>query len=202
MNQLIGLCGYAGSGKDTAAAHMPGWTRVSFADGVREVALAINPLVACDNEDMRCFYVLRYVVNDLGWDRAKKLSHVRDYLQRIGTEAGRNIIGENVWVDIAKRKAEAIDGPVVVTDVRFPNEVEFIRSSGGILIRVIRPGVGPVNGHASETAIDHIEADAEVVNSGTPERLGQLVLEVLEYRAEATAWLSEADAVADSIDLL
>ncbi len=199
MNQLIGLCGYAGSGKDTAAAHMPGWTRVSFADGVREVALAIDPLATsgyCDVEDEKYETHLSRLVEMNGWDTAKKHHEVRRLLQRIGTEAGRNIIGENVWVDIATRKLEAIGGPVVITDCRFPNEVEAIRRRGGIIIRITRPGVGPVNGHASETAIDHIEPDAEVLNDGTPEELGQAVLDAALIPATAlpdidAAWIDE-----------
>ena len=182
MKEIIGLCGYAGSGKDTAAAHMPGWTRVSFADGVREVALAIDPIVyffGINPTPQR----LSEFVNSVGWDHAKKEPETRRLLQRVGTEAGRNILGEHVWVNLAARKIGDIEGPAVITDCRFPNEVNAIKALGGFIIRIKRPGIGPVNDHPSETAIDHIEADAEVVNDGTPEELGAKVLAALTINA-------------------
>lgn len=58
------------------------------------------------------------------------------------------------------------------------DEVDAILVRNGILVRIKRPGVGPVNDHASETAIDDALCDAEVVNDGTPQELAAKVLEV------------------------
>jgi hypothetical protein len=58
--------------------------------------------------------------------------------------------------------------------VRFANEAAYIVRNGGIVIRIDRPGVGPVNGHASEN-VDAVAADATVVNDGTPAELQQRV---------------------------
>jgi hypothetical protein len=87
----------------------------------------------------------------------------------MGTEVGRMLFGENVWVDIADRKIQAIEGPVVITDVRFENEAEYVRSHGGEVWWVYRSGVGPVNSHASDN-ID-FATDLIVPNDGTLEDL-------------------------------
>jgi hypothetical protein len=58
---------------------------------------------------------------------------------------------------------------VVITDVRFANEAAAIRSWGGEIIRIDRPGVGPVNGHVSEAM--PFEPDEVIENDGTIEDL-------------------------------
>lgn len=181
---LIGLTGYAGSGKDTAAKSLieMGWTRVSFADPVRECLLALDPIMALSyipQESPKEIAVgmvrsvttvaarrLASAVAEDDWNFVKGYPEVRRLLQRMGTEVGRNILGENIWVDIAERKIEAIAGPVVVTDVRFPNEAEMIRRRGGSIVRIERPGLERVNEHSSETEIDKIEPDITLMNLG------------------------------------
>jgi hypothetical protein len=112
-----------------------------------------------------------------GWDSAKRDPEVRRLLQRMGTEAGRNIHGEDCWIRIAKRKVDEAPGNVVITDVRFANEAQAIRSWGGKVIRIERPNVGPVNGHASEALA--FEPDAVIENSGTIEELHDQVRELV-----------------------
>ena len=171
--KIIGLVGYAGSGKDEAAKNMPGWTRVSFADPVRAMALAIDPIILIATPSgVR----LSELVETVGWASAKKHEEVRRLLQRIGTEAVRDIIGKDTWLKLAKAKIGEIDGPVVITDVRFGNEAELIRSLGGKLIRIVREGVGPVNSHVSDSGIASIAVDAIVPNFGTPRQLGRAVM--------------------------
>lgn len=78
----------------------------------------------------------------------------REFQQFLGTEIGRNLIGESVWTDAALTKA--LEHPrVVISDVRFPNEVNAIRASGGTVIRVnrITEDTGFSN-HPSEIYID------------------------------------------------
>lgn len=179
---IIGLNGYAGAGKDECARAlaMDGYTRVSFADPVREAALAINPIIRAgvayvytrrDGEELyfvartlkeplswlakyRLVHIrLRDAVNTFGWDEAKKIPEVRQLLQRIGTEGGRDIHGQGCWVDLAAKKVVSLlfqGKKVVVTDVRFPEEVGMIRDLDGFIVGVEREGVGPVNGHKSD----------------------------------------------------
>jgi hypothetical protein len=163
--RVIGLCGYAGSGKDEAAKGLfaDGWERVALADALRKALLALDPEIKLAN-------VSAYLVHWESWDELKRqIPEVRELLQRMGTEAGRDIHGQDCWVNIARRKILATTSDVVVTDIRFANEAAMIRELGGVLIRVERPGVGPVNEHVSE--VMPFEADHTLLNDGTIEQL-------------------------------
>ncbi len=172
---IIGLCGFATVGKDTAAQGLidAGWTRVALADGVREAVAGFDCNVAMK-------------ARDIGWDALKECEpEIRGMLQRMGTEAGRNIHGYDCWIKLAKRKIDAAPGNVVITDVRFANEAAAIRSWGGKIIRIDRPGVGPVNDHASEAM--PFEPDTVIVNDGTIEQLQELLCAKAGIRQEAVA---------------
>lgn len=166
---IIGLCGYGRSGKDSLAEVLieeHEFTRFAFADALKEIALDIDPWVEIPYHGVRR---LAYVVKDLGWEGAKAYPEVRSFLQRLGTSV-RNRADEDVWLNAVADRIDAArivlaPGNAVITDVRFPNEAEWVKEVGH-LVRVTRPGVGPVNGHESEIAIDHIEA-YEFVNGGT-----------------------------------
>lgn len=139
---LIGLMGYAGSGKDTVAARLVdhhGYARVAFADPLKAVARAI------------------------GWD-GNKDDEGRQLLQNLGV-AMRDEVHEDVWVGKAMVEVLRIEGPAVITDVRFPNEAKRIRSMGGEIWHINRPGIGPVNDHVSERAWADIAPDCAVYNS-------------------------------------
>jgi hypothetical protein len=164
--RVLGLTGYAGAGKDCAAQALvaDGWTRVAFADAVRAGVRALDPVL--DGTGRR----LTNYVTENGWDAAKKHGEVRALLQRYGTEAGRDIHGPDCWVKIVARKLAEIPGDVVITDVRFQQEVEFVKSQPGSKIcRIERPGVGPVNAHSSES--QEVKPDVVVCNSGTAAEL-------------------------------
>lgn len=182
--QIIALCGFAGSGKDTAAGGLveAGWTRVAFADAVRDSLLAVNPKLG--DGDCGPDWMLRDAVKDFGWDECKgSMAAVRELLQRMGTEAGRKIHGDDCWIRIAKRKIDAAPGNVVITDCRFKNEADAVRSWGGKVIRIDRPGVGPVNGHASEKL--EFEPDQVILNDGTIEDLQGTLCDLAKEAANA-----------------
>lgn len=166
---IIGLSGYARSGKDesanalTSALH---FNRVAFADKLRDFLYKLNPNVQSDNGigSVR----LQYVINRYGWGAYKETpwgAEIRELLQRLGTECGRGLIHENVWVEAALHGLDP-DRNYVVTDVRFPNEAEAIVTEGGYLVRIVRPGIGPANAHASETALDDWRFDLVIHNDG------------------------------------
>jgi hypothetical protein len=160
--QVIGVSGYARSGKDTVAGMLAahGYMRMSFADPMKVALERINPYLA---NGLR----LRPFVDEIGWEGVKNNApETREYLQKFGTEFGRNMLGENVWVDLAFDQAP--DGAkVVFSDVRFPNELAAIQSAGGEVWRVDREGVGPANSHVSETALDNARFDRVIRNCGT-----------------------------------
>lgn len=181
QHQLIALSGKKRSGKDTLAARLieaHGYTRVAFADPMRAAALALDPLVSIEQDETGPLDFppaaaaspvrLAWLVNAVGWEAAKGVREVRRTLQRLGTEAGRNILGENVWVDAAMRQVDAIDGPVVITDCRFPNEADAVRARGGIVVRIVREALPAGDTHPSETALDgYSHFRALVGNDGT-----------------------------------
>jgi hypothetical protein len=168
--KLIGLSGYAQSGKDTAAAALTdvGWTRIAFADVLRSAVYALDPLMPDGRR-------VSDVVDEMGWDSAKvNFREIRTLLQRMGTEVGRNLLGENIWVDTALRDLDP-EGRYVITDCRFPNEAKAIRDRGGKVVRIHRPGTEAANDHPSETSLDNFAFDAILVNSGSIKSLqGQM----------------------------
>lgn len=161
--RLIGVSGRKRSGKDTFAARLTeahGFTRIAFADPMRELALALDPLISPG-------WRLSHIVHAHGWEGAKENPEVRRTLQRLGTEGGRKVLGENIWVDTAMRTAHAAGGPVVFTDCRFPNEAHAVRRAGGLVVRIERAGLPNSDPHPSESAIDDWTFDYVVRNDGT-----------------------------------
>lgn len=174
---LIGISGAAGAGKDTLASHLApfGYVRVAFADPLREMALAIDPLIDVWDDVGGIRLYLSDLVSDFGWDEAKKNPEVRRFLQRLGTEGVRNFFGADTWVRLAEERiADLGDVPVVITDVRYPNEVELVRRLGGLWCHVNRPDAAAVPGHVSEEALDMADADVVIHNTAGPERLEEL----------------------------
>jgi hypothetical protein len=180
LPRYIGLHGYAGVGKDTIAKILTeqyGYERVAFADKVREALYVLNPVIELgyDGQETR----VSDLVDEIGWDEAKRRYHeIRRMMQVLATEVGREMISQNVWVDAAF-KGLSKDKRYVFTDVRFENEHHAIDSSLGHLIKVTRPGVGPVNDHKSEKELPDLWFDAAIVNDGTVEDLHTKVREVL-----------------------
>ncbi|WP_107407970.1 hypothetical protein [Streptomyces sp. CC77] len=178
--RLIGLSGPAGSGKDTAAQALvaAGWQRKAFADKVRDFVYAMNPPAPLI-EGVETFS-LAVEVDAFGWDEVKTYPGVRELLQRCGTEAGRHVLGPDVWVNALFQDEATWEAPVVVTDVRFPNEAEAIKARGGLLVRIDRPGQPPIGeaGHISEHAVDAWPFDAVIINDGTELQLGCRLLSI------------------------
>lgn len=178
---LVAMAGRKGSGKDTAAQVLVdhGWEAVSFAAPLKSMAYAIDPLVRVPAGVDRRWpdgALLRYreVVDALGLDTAKNtVPDVREFLQRLGTEGVRDHLGRDVWAGLAMGTYRASTAPgVVITDARFPNEVEHVRAHGGVVVRVIRPSLGvSTDLHPSERALDDVDLDIDLVNDRDVETL-------------------------------
>lgn len=172
----VGISGYARSGKDTVAAHLiesAGFTRMSFADPMREALVNLNPNITFVGlEDS---VELKLAVERFGWEALKSLApEVRGLMQRMGTEVGREMFNEDFWVDAALDRAE--DGSkLVFSDVRYPNEANAIKKLGGKVYRVTRKGVGPANSHPSEIGMDDYEVDVLIENNGSLSDLAEKI---------------------------
>lgn len=181
MNVTICLTGFARSGKDSVAQILTesyGYTRIAFADEVRGDLLKLNPWIGCDR--------LSEIVNDLGWDEAKKHPEVRRLLQVYGTEVCREGFGGDCWINRAKAKMEP-GKSYVFTDVRFDNEYQQV---GGILVNVQRPGITPVNDHASETSVT-MKPHFIIKNDGSLSELAvavSVMMEMQEIQDHSASW--------------
>lgn len=134
-----------------------------------------------------------YDINDL------EQPTVRVFLQRIGTDAIRNNLHPNAWITalmcdyiriekigndhfFGKYNAlkEAVWPNWIITDLRFPNELEAIKSRQGICIRVVRPdNPYPASNHISETSLDDVELPT-IINDGNLDQLRFRVKEVFD----------------------
>ena len=164
--RIVGFGCRAQVGKDTAT-NATGFTRMAFADNVRALASRIDPYV--NDFGLR----LSDAVERLGWEGAKlEIDEVRRLLQEIGG-GSREMIDTSIWVHPTMTRATELmlDGySVAISDVRYPNEADAIRSAGGIVIRIDRPDV-PRLDHPTENALDDYDFDHVIDNSGTVEEL-------------------------------
>lgn len=174
---ILGLSGYARSGKDTVAEYLVekyGFVRMAFADPMREALAKLNPWIDFGGLRIPLSEALR--ITD--WDGIKDEStEIRSLLQRMGTEVGRSMFGEDFWVDYALKKAEESGHErIVFSDVRFPNEAEGIKSFAGNKVwRINRPGTEPANSHISEHALDDYEFDLYINNAHTKQHLFEAI---------------------------
>lgn len=162
---IIGLSGYARSGKDTVAQYLVeegGFKRLAFADIIKHFLLKVNPLIEEGNR-------INEIVQMYGWEVAKSKIEVRRLLQETGVTA-RQMFGEDFWVEQAFAEADPTSD-YVISDVRFPNEADYIKDLAGSVWRINRWGVAPINKHESEVAMDMYPFDIILDNDGTIKKL-------------------------------
>ena len=228
---ILGINGYAKSGKDTAAKLLQyvsmkenvsgmtveeavhdnsfllelqsGWEIRKFSYILKKVASLLTGFSVEDFEDQE--FKSSLLPAEWGLEAETPLSAipifsdtkfihlmtVREFLQKLGTDAIRNGLHPNAWVNAAmagyKNIITGYDGKVPVaelpnwifTDCRFPNEAQAIKDRGGVIIRIDRPGIGPVNDHPSETALDDWDFDYKILNASDLESLKQTVSVIL-----------------------
>lgn len=196
---VVGLCGFARAGKDTAAQGLmnAGWKRVAFADALKSdveqaVARSLSfgaprgyPYFSLSNPDTK--EMLRPLLVEYGrglraLDGSHWIARAADTMARV---CGGNALG--------------LYCGIVVTDVRYPNEADWIRSLGGAVIRVVRPcpvlarpfgflssvrrrypGAFPANAEEART-VPRVECDAEIYNDGSEGLLMQRAFETALY---------------------
>lgn len=138
---LIGLVGFAGCGKGTVADTLVekyNFTKLSFADSLKDATSAIfgwpRHLLEGDTDESRSFRETpdKFWTNRLGYDFTPRIA-----LQTLGTEACRGTFNSNIWIYSLERKVLQHKN-VVISDVRFDNEIDFIRTMRGFVVRVSR----------------------------------------------------------------
>jgi hypothetical protein len=111
-----------------------------------------------------------------GWDMT-----ARELLQKLGTEAIRNGLHQDAWVNALFSEYKDHDNWIIV-DCRFPNEAQRVLDYGGLIVRIDRYGVGPLNDHPSETSLDEWDFDIFIKNNGDINQLKETVKEILKLR--------------------
>lgn len=188
--ELIALSGFARSGKDEAAKVLVerfGFKQIAFADKLREALYALNPMVVADGEHHGILPVgyngpvhrfLADVIDEYGWEGYKSSPFSQDMrrlIQRLGTNAGREVLGDTIWIDAALTGLDE-NAKVVASDGRFFNELDAVREYGGYVWRIERESVGPANDHPSELeAVDYPYFSLRLENNGTLEQWHDVV---------------------------
>jgi hypothetical protein len=204
---LIGISGKMQSGKDTVAAMLldclrADWEIKRYADPVKEV---INILTGVPVERLHMIEVKNsYLGRE--WNRpiskdslVNRPITIRELHTLIGTDAIRNVVHHNAWVNAIFKdyKAQIFEYPEwyikeypdrehtekfypnwIISDVRFKNEADAIVHRDGILIRIERPSVArdtPIHKHQSETDLDDYNFNHTFINNGSLDALYMMV---------------------------
>lgn len=183
---IIGVCGFIGSGKDTFAEYCiknHNFIRFSFGDAVKDVISNIfgweRRLLQGDSSESRDF---RNKVDHF-WSSELNIPNFtpRIAMQLIATDLLRDKFNSDIWVKIIKRQIIVNkDKNIIISDCRFPNEIEMIKNFGGILVYVNRnkpiwfdkyksgKDVEEIsNIHPSETSWIRCQFDYELDNNGS-----------------------------------
>ncbi len=175
----IGVCGNKYHGKDTIADYLRdtyGYIKIAFADTLKEVCRIVFGL----NDDQL-----------YGDKKETKIDYwygltPRQILQFVGTELFRDNMsklhegfGKNIWLLCVKNKIKS-GCMYVIPDVRFDNEIEFIKEMKGISIKVIRTNMTSTDTHASEASIDKLMTNVIIYNNGTKEQLYQGIDDIMK----------------------
>ena len=167
---IIGLSGYAQSGKDATANLLClnyEYERRAFADPIRHAMYRLNPIIQGKTH-------LAELIDDYGWDVIKQNPEARRLLQVFGTEVGRKMFGDNFWIKTALKDLVGTER-IVISDVRYPNEADAIKQLGGTVWRINRKNHSAVNGHPSEHAMDNYMFSHVIYNDGTLDDLSDEV---------------------------
>ena len=200
---IIGICGFIGSGKDTIADYLVNihqFRRESFANTLKD---AVSQVFGWDRDMLegrtRQSREWRERV-DPWWAKRLNMPDLtpRWVLQYWGTEVCRRAFHDDIWIAALENKLRSSNDDIVISDCRFPNEINSIKAAGGIVVRVVR-GVEPdwydaavsanrgpngnvswalsraklerLNVHSSESAWVGTEFDAEVDNNSSMDHL-------------------------------
>lgn len=155
---LIGLIGYKHSGKDTMADYLVqkyGFKKHAFADPVKQACRIMFQLEKEQLDDPQLKEVL-----DERWGMTP-----RQMMQKFGTDMVRCMLGDDFWVKNMDMKIQKeTNNNIVISDVRFRNEAEWVRQNNGVLIRIVDGKTQHTDTHPSETEQLSIQEDIHIIN--------------------------------------
>ena len=168
--RLIGLAGLKGAGKDTAAEWLcfhGYFERIALADPIKDGLAAMLGLNAYTFSEPT---LKETVIDWLGCTP-------RHLMQTLGTEWGQRYVSRDIWTRIAQHKIDTNNRmgdaapPIVVTDIRFAHEVEWLRGQGGQLWHIVRDWKTHYNRsseqHISEQGVQIHPGDTVILNTGS-----------------------------------
>ena len=193
---IIGICGFIGSGKDTIADYLVNihqFRRESFANTLKDAVAQVFGW----NRDMlegrtRQSREWRERV-DPWWSKRLNMPNLtpRWVLQYWGTEVCRRAFHDDIWIAALENKLRSSNDDIVISDCRFPNEINSIKAAGGIVVRVVR-GVEPDWYDAAVSA-------NRGPNGNVSWALSRAKLERLKVHASESAWVgTKFDAEVDN----
>ena len=193
---IIGFVGFIGSGKDTAADYLVnfhGFRRDSFANTLKDAVSAVfgwdRVLLEGRTKEAREW---REQV-DTWWAERLNMPHLtpRWVLQYWGTEVCRQGFHDDIWIASVENKMRKTGDNIVISDVRFPNEIKAIHNAGGKVIRV-RRGPEP---EWYDAAVSMNKGAKGNMNWA----LSKQKIENLKIHASETAWVGgDIDIVIDN----
>lgn len=170
---VVGFYGKAYSGKSTAANLLvkhEGYHKVAVADPLKNMLIALG----LTHNDVYGLGDSKVTPNSLLGGKTPRHAMIT-----LGTEWGRDLIDPDIWVNaLRKLILESKHDKFVIEDLRFDNEVELVRSLGGLVLGISRTGqIEPSKGHRSE-AHDFVKHGISViVNDGTIAELHPKLIE-------------------------
>jgi hypothetical protein len=170
--RLIGLAGRAGTGKSTIArllCEQHAFVEVAFADPIKRALAAML--------DLPSAYFHDPFTKDLPIDWLRNTTP-RRLMQTLGTGWGRQMIADDLWLILARRRIERLTAQaerehiagIVISDLRYADEAAFVRAQGGTVWHIVRPAP-PVEAHSSEAGITAQPGDRTCDNTGDLDRL-------------------------------
>ena len=192
---IIGICGFIGSGKDTVADYLVNlhhFRRESFANTLKD---AVSAVFGWDRTMLegRTKQAREWREQQDNWwtNRLSMVITPRWVLQNWGTEVCRNGFHDDIWIASLENKLRNSTDDVVISDCRFPNEIQAIKQAGGIVVRVVR---GP-----EPEWYDAAVSCNRGPNGNSTWALSGRKLEQLGVHASETAWVgTQFDVVLDN----
>lgn len=180
---LIVISGKARSGKDTLGEAL----KQKFTENYFTMAYANELKRKCgvdfDLSKEQLFGDLKEVQDERYPKEDGSCWTPREILQHMGTEAYR-AVEDGFWVrQLFKYIERNYLENVIITDGRFPDEINAVKDRGGIHIRICRDEEGAAQGstHASETSLDNMDnADYTISNNGTIAELKVIAEEIIK----------------------